>query len=241
LLSSLHADLARAAEDRPEIRAAAERLLAWDGDCAAFSVEAAVFHVFHHRLLRNLLVPVLGEDLFTAYVEILNQCIAPTDAILKDATSPWFREQSRYFLVRQSLRQACEELRETLGENMADWRWGKIHRLEMNHIFGRIKVLKPLLGIGPLDAPGDGMTINMGFYRHSNPYLQTVGASLRCVIEPGNSKDARFVLASGQSGHALSPHYADQASLWLRGEFILLHTAPQNGGPYGEGLLLNPA
>lgn len=241
LLASLRADLARAGEDDPAIRAAAERLLAWDGDCTAFSVEATIFHVFHHRLLRNLLVPALGEELFTAYVEILNQCIAPTDAILKDASSPWFCERSRYLLVGQSLRQACEELRETLGEDMAQWRWGKIHRLEMNHPFARVAILKPLLGIGPLAAPGDGMTVNMGFYRHSNPYSQTVGASLRCVIEPGNLKDTRFVLSSGQSGHPLSPHYTDQVSLWLQGELIPIYAAPQDGGPYGEGLFLNPA
>ena len=124
---------------------------------------------------------------------------------------------------------------------MGAWHWGRIHRLEMNHPFGRIDILKPLLGIGPLATPGDGMTVNMGFYRHSHPYAQTVGASLRCVIEPGDRKSVGFVLASGQSGHPRSTHYADQVSLWLRGESIALHAEPQGESPYDGGLRLNPA
>ena len=56
------------------------------------SVAAAIFHVFHHRLLFNLLAPDLGEELFSAYVEILNQCIVPTDRILADANSKWFAQ-----------------------------------------------------------------------------------------------------------------------------------------------------
>ena len=44
---------------------AARRLLHWDGDCSASSVAAAIFHVFHHRLLSNLLIDTLGEQLFS--------------------------------------------------------------------------------------------------------------------------------------------------------------------------------
>lgn len=241
LMATLKDDLRHAGDHDPALKAAVDLLLDWDGNCLTSSVAATLFHVFHHRLLANLLVPALGEELFTAYVEILNQCIAPTDAILRDPNSPWFRERSRERLVAQSLREARQELTEALGENMEAWHWGRIHRLEMNHPFGRIDLLKPLLGIGPLATPGDGMTVNMGFYRHSNPYDQTVGASLRCVIEPGNRKSAGFVLASGQSGHPLSTHYADQVSLWLRGESIPLHAEPQGESPYDGGLHLNPA
>ena len=61
----------------------------------------------------------------------------------------------------------------------------------MNHSLGRVPVLGNLLGIGPLPAPGDGMTVNIGFYRHSNPYAQTVGASMRFIIDMSNAAKLR--------------------------------------------------
>jgi penicillin amidase len=110
----------------------------------------------------------------------------------------------------------------------------------MHHPFGRINSLKPLLGIGPLATAGDGMTINLGFYRHSNPYSQTVGASLRFIVELGNWKDSGFILSSGQSGHPLSPHYGDQTFLWRSGKRIPLSAGPGHASPNNGGLLLRP-
>jgi penicillin G amidase len=76
-----------------------------------------------------------------------------------------------------------------------------------------------------MPSPGDGTTINLGFYRHSNPYRQTVGASLRFTADLSNPAASEFVLPSGQSGHPLSPHYRDQTALWAQGERIRIGSA----------------
>src|SRR4029077_14281129 len=217
LIETLKNDLAQIAEDDSDHKAAADRLIRWDGACHEKSVEAAIFHLFHHRLMANLLVPALGEDLFSDYIEIFNQSLAPTDKILSDPGSCWFSTTSRRELVAKSLREACEELEKFFGDDIELWQWGKIHSLILNHSLGRVKILRPLLGIGPFPSPGDGTTINMGFYRHSSPYPHTVGASLRFVIDVGRWHQSEFILASGQSGHAFSPHYGDQAALWRAG------------------------
>jgi len=238
-IDMLKVDLAAVAVDNTSITQAAARLLAWDGDCSEHSVEASIFHVFHHRLLANLLSPDLGEELFSAYVEILNQCIVPTDRIFGNPQSPWFSGRSRAQWVDRALREACAELELSLGNKLADWHWGKIHRLEMNHALGRVSLLKPLLSIGPLAAPGDGMTLNLGFYRHSNPYAQTVGPSLRFIVEFNDQPISHFVLSSGQSGHPLSPHYRDQTEQWCNGKRIAM-SAVYTGRLYPRHLLLKP-
>jgi acyl-homoserine lactone acylase PvdQ len=79
-----------------------------------------------------------------------------------------------------------------------------------------------LLAIGPFPSPGDNVTINMGFYRHSNPFAHTVGASLRYLIDMAHLEESGFVLASGQSGHVLSTHYRDQNDLWRAGKRLRL-------------------
>lgn len=225
LIAALRSELARMPDDHSTLKTAAARLLSWNGSCEETSVEAAIFHLFHHRLLINLLSPSLGEELCAAYTEILNQCIVPTDRILSDPNSIWFAGRSRFAVVLSSLREACGDLEDRLGPDMESWHWGKIHQLHMNHAFGRILVFKTLLGIGPIPMAGDGMTINVGFYRYSNPFAQTVGPSLRCIVEIGDLTRSEFILSSGQSGHPNSPHYSDQTPLWLNDQRLVLCAA----------------
>ncbi|HZD42089.1 MAG TPA: penicillin acylase family protein, partial [Terriglobales bacterium] len=222
LTDALKLDLQSTPADEPVVAEASDRLTRWNGQCEASSVEAAIFHVFHHRLMANLLIPVLGEELFQTYVEIFNQCISPVDKILSEPDSPWFTPQARNKLVARSLREACSELKEALGDSPSSWEWGRIHKLLLSHALGRLKILRPLLSIGPFPTPGDGMTLNIGFYRHSNPYDQIVGASLRMIIDVGSWGGSGFVLPAGQSGHFRSPHYRDQTALWRSGQRLRL-------------------
>ena len=240
LIRFLKSDLVEIPADNRVVQTAAQRLLSWNGNCAESSVEAAIFHTFHHRLLYNLLAPVLGDALFCSYVEILNQCIAPTDRILRESSAAWFAGRSRSDLVALSLREACADIDAQLGSSPDGWSWGKIHQLRLNHALGRIDLLKAALSIGPLASPGDGMTVNMGFYRHSNPYAQTVGASLRFAAELGDPVRSGAVLAAGQSGHPTSKYYADQTDLWVRGERIPLAESDELE-KRGVRLLLQPA
>jgi penicillin amidase len=84
------------------------------------------------------------------------------------------------------------------------------------------------------------MSINMGFYRHSNPYMQTVGASLRFIADLAGPHGSEFVLPSGQSGHPSSPHYADQTEPWLNGERISMPSLTRDQSLSDRILLLKP-
>ena len=219
LIEILKSDLAQLSAEKEQHRAAVQRLMQWNGACDEQNVASAIFHVFHHRLMTNLLLPFLGEDLCIAYLEVFNQSLMPILEILRNPNSPWFSTKSRQALVTSSLVEACEQLKARFGEDLEFWQWGKIHNLSLSHSLGRIKLLSPLLRVGPFESPGDGTTINMGFYRHSNPYEHTVGASLRFVIDVGGWQ-SNSILTSGQSGHPCSPHYDDQTSLWRSGGYI---------------------
>jgi penicillin amidase len=235
----LRGDLAALAESHDALGKAAERLLRWNGDCSADSVAAALFQIFYHRLTRGLLQPALGENLFLAYMEIFNQSLFPVEQILRDAASPWFAAQPRATLVETSLRATCDELRGLLGEDMERWQWGKIHTLTLSHPLDTNRWLRGFLSAGPYPASGDGVTINIGFYRRSKPYRQVVGPSLRMIIDLAALDRSLFVTSSGQSGHFLSPHYRDQMELWRHGQYMRL----SDGADVTDSpeLLLTPA
>ena len=219
-IEALKTDLSCIRRENSRVAEAVDRLLSWDGRCEARGVEAAIFHVFHHLLMANLLIPTLGEDLFAAYVEILNQCIVPIDQILRNPDSPWFDSRPRRDLVARSLREAMLELERELGADIKKWHWGRIHTLSLNHQLGRLSLLRPIVSVGPFASSGDGSTINMGFYRHSAPYHHTVGPSLRVIVDLSDWERSGFILSSGQSGRPYSRHYADQTPLWRNHGYV---------------------
>jgi penicillin amidase len=238
LIDSLKAEFGQVGDDNPKTKTAVDSLLRWDGKCDEDSFASTLFHVFYHRLMANLLVPALGQELCTAYVEILNQCLIPVDTILQDPASPWFALESRKSLVARSLREACEELEQTLGSNIKRWRWGKLHSLTLSHSLSRIPGTRALLAIGPFPSPGDGTTVNMGFYRHSSPYQHTIGASLRFIIDV-DGQASGFILPSGQSGRLFSPHFKDQTELWKSGRRIRFALG-EDEGRWEQCLILEP-
>lgn len=223
MIRDLRDDLEQIAHKDSSLKGAVERLIGWNGDCSEQSVEAALSHVLHQRLMRNLLEADLGPELYLAYVEILNQALVPVEQILRDPHSPWFDSSPRLSLVEKSLREACDELAEKLGKEMDQWEWQRLHTLTLRHPLDRSKILAPIFSIGPFPASGDAFTINMGFYRHSNPYSQIVGASLRMILDLGERERSLFILPSGQSGHFFSSHYNDQTPLWRAGDYIRLY------------------
>jgi penicillin G amidase len=222
LIATLSAELEAIRADGSDLMAAADYLLRWDGHCGTDSVAATIFHAFHHQLIKSLLVPALSEEFFVTYVEIINQSVMPIDKILANPASTWFAKRPRGELVRSALADACAELTESLGPEPLRWQWGKLHTLTLNHAFSRIGFLRPVFSVGPFPTGGDNFTVNLGFYRHSNPYQHTVGPSMRMIVETGASLRSKFILPSGQSGHPFSQHFRDQTARWQSHDYIEL-------------------
>jgi len=222
-IAAIQRDLREIARDRPPLRQAVEMLTAWDGACSTDSPAAALFHAFYHCLAGNLLEPELGPDLAIAYTEIFNHCLAPLDRILRDPVSPWFARAPRKALLEKSLLAALSDLTRRLRSPMEEWRWGRLHSMTLRHPLGLGSLLGPILSRGPFPSPGDGATVNTGFFNHSHPYEHVVGASLRMVLDLDRWDHSTFIVAGGQSGDPFSPHYDDQAEPWRRGNAIQLY------------------
>ncbi len=227
LIGVLRGDMEEIGGKEPGLRDPLRKLIQWDGRCGSESPEAALYHVFYNRLMKNLLGPDLGEELLLAYGELFNQSVEPMDQILGDPESPWFRPRTRLSLVEKSLQEAWAELKARLGDRTEQWKWGAFHTLTLDHPLGRVGILAPFFSLGPFPAPGDTVTINSGYYRHSFPYRQVVGTSLRLILTPGTWEQSRYILPSGQSGNALSRHYRDQLKLWWSGNYIRMDYSAQ--------------
>lgn len=88
--------------------------------------------------------------------------------------------------------------------------WGEANRAEIQHPLSiAVPALSRLLDMPRDPLPGDFSTVRVSSH--------AFGASERMVVSPGREVNGVFHMPAGQSGHFLSPHYADGHEAWVHG------------------------
>ncbi|MDB5394527.1 MAG: acyl-homoserine-lactone acylase [Rhodospirillales bacterium] len=127
-------------------------------------------------------------------------------------------------LLVKTLDDTLLALSKTYGSSMQNWRWGDAHRAALtSQFFGGIPVLGSLYDAS-LPAPGGAETVNRASFRHieGERFPDFHGPGYRGVFDLSNLDASRFIIATGQSGNPLSPHFADLAERWRDGKAITL-------------------
>ncbi|HSB62091.1 MAG TPA: penicillin acylase family protein, partial [Vicinamibacteria bacterium] len=114
------------------------------------------------------------------------------------------------------------------GARLADQTWGRRNTARIRHPLTRVV---PSLG-RLLDMPRDPLPGDSNMPRAQGPEN---GASERLAVSPGREAEGLFHMPGGQSGHPLSPNYADGHSAWVKGE-----PRPFLPGPPAHVLVLRP-
>lgn len=74
-----------------------------------------------------------------------------------------------------------------------------------------------------MPSPGEALTVNMGTHDFARPFAQVHGAAVRMIVNLGDFHDSYWVINTGAAGDVTSKNYADQAPLWLRGQYVRMH------------------
>ena len=131
-------------------------------------------------------------------------------------------------LLLAALDSVLDELT-TDGRRLAERTWGERNTTLIRHPLSRAA---PRLGV-LLDMKSEALPGDNDMPRVQGP---TFGASERLAVSPGREELGYFHMPCGQSGHPLSPHYADGHSAWAKGE-----RTPFLPGPPVHLLTLVPA
>jgi len=137
--------------------------------------------------------------------------------------SHWFDDQftvqieNASIIMLRALNRTIKVLRANplLGTNIANWKWGNIHQMDIEYLMGII----PQFNIPRYPADGDRWTINV-----AGGYNVTEGPSMRMVIDFSHlAKNDIYIgylaYPGGQSGNPLSPHYRDNFELWKQYQY----------------------
>ncbi len=231
-----------------------EYLSSWNFVFSSENIPTAIYQQFLSHFVRNIFEDEMGKNLLHDYSVLVNIPLRTMSRLVQQDSSSWFDDtrtpaiESRDDIIRRSMTEAIEALRETLGDETKNWQWGKLHTITLQHPFGLQKPLDKVFSIGPFPYAGGSTTMMSGEYSFNDvlqpndmnkPFAVTVGASFRHIVDMSKPDEARTILPSGQSGQVFTRHYDDQTILWLHGAYKT--SLSDDATAAKDQLILNPA
>ncbi|MBV9861074.1 MAG: penicillin acylase family protein [Alphaproteobacteria bacterium] len=201
-----------------QAREAVDRLRQWDFRMDADKVEPLLFTAWLRAFSRAVLFGRLGEAA-ADYWDLRPQVV---EAVLT-RRSDWCEEPKGGgsagcdARLAAALDTALAELRQGFGPDMVQWQWGRAHIARFpNPLLSRVPVLRDWFEVS-IPTPGSYDTVNRGpsaIRDEAHPFDQHFGAGLRIITDMAAPAAARMIAVPGQSGDALSPHFADLLQRW---------------------------
>jgi len=204
------------------------QLKSWDGKASTNSVGQTIFNQFIYEYYKAMLEDEMGQEIFNQFLNthlekrMFEPLMKGTYGIWADDITTKTKKESVADIQLQAFKNTAKRLENALGNDVSKWTWGKVHTVEYKHPFGEIKLLRPYFNVGPFEIAGTNEVINNQIFNISEAVETEVtsGPSTRRIIDFSNVEGAKAILPTGNSGNVLSPHYKDQAQLFIEGKFV---------------------
>jgi penicillin G amidase len=209
----------------PDETLARDLLQDWDGAMLASRPEPLLFEWWLMRLYDALLRPPFGGAATQQYNALaVQQVLANPSGWCDRRIQP--RSADCAPQVRAALQQTLSELTVRYGEDIRTWRWGSEHFAPMpNKVLGHVPGFNKFFGLEHF-SDGGFYTVNRGGNFDENgkthPLIKTHGGGYRALYDLADPANSRFMIATGQSGHPLSPYYANLLPLWRTNQSVTL-------------------
>jgi penicillin amidase len=201
----------------------------WDFSHGTDSVGAAIYQYACDGVFRAALTDEMGPDLLRIYGSVADHWHF-FKYFITDPDMPFWDDitqdgvQTRDEIVMAGYREAIAQMRSDLGGSIENWRWGRAHMMEFKHPIGYLPIMGRFLNIGPFEASGGAQIINNMLYSTGTYSFDTIaGPSTRRVIDFADPTHSYTILPTGNSGHVTHPNYADQAEMFMAGEYRVVN------------------
>jgi penicillin amidase len=197
---------------RARFRETVER--GWSGQASPDSAAYLLTRRFRERVSERVFTFVLGEcyeaDKHFDYTTVRRRegpiwrIVTEQPPHLLDPQYPQWSD-----MLVDAVDSVIEDLR-ALGD-LGERRWSEFNKVSFRHpLSAAVPFIGRWLDMPRVDIPGDLYTPRMMW--------GSVGASERMVVSPGREAHGIMHMPTGQSGHPLSPFYANSHEAWVKGE-----------------------
>ena len=217
--------------DRAAIRQIVDR--GWTGQASPDSAAYGFTHVFRDRLSARVIAFELAEcyeaDATFDYATVRRR-EGPIWKLVTEKPQHLLDPQYASWdeMMLSAIDEVIAEATRDRGGDLRNWTWSEFNVTAYRH---PLSAGLPLVGrwldmpLRPL--PGDLYTLQV--------HWGALGASERMVVSPGQEASGIMHMPTGQSGHPLSPFYANSHEAWVNGD-----PTPFLPGPVEHSLALVP-
>jgi penicillin amidase len=217
-------------EARPETdrgQVALSLLSAWDGRMERDQAAPLIFYAWLRELTRVIFADELGDD-FEAFQRprpaLVAKVLREERAWCDDRTTEETEGCPAQLVT--ALEDALNLLTLRFRQPVDRLRWGEAHLARFGHpVLSRLPLFDAIFGFA-LETSGGGFTVNRAAASFNGPsdslFEDIHGPGYRAVYDLGDLDDSRFIIATGQSGNPLSPHYGSLAKRWRDGIYVKL-------------------
>lgn len=204
-----------------------EALKNWDGQTGINSIGATIYNQFLYFALEGLTKDEVGEEIFPKFANSL-LLKSNIDRIFNDPSSIWWDDistpeikEGQALILNNAFDQAVVALEKQFGTDLNTWKWGKVHTVTHVHPIGRKAPFDKIFNVGPFPKSGSNEVVDKEAfdYNADGVYPVKSGPAMRMLIDFANPQEVLSIIPTGQSGNFMSPHYADQAEMFVNGEY----------------------
>ncbi|MEP5613783.1 MAG: penicillin acylase family protein, partial [Cyclobacteriaceae bacterium] len=220
-------------------------LLSWDASFEKDDFRPTVFQQWVYEILEHAMKDEMGDELWESYKSTHTYKVAIEHLILNEESKWWddvstSETEERLSIIQHSFEEAVSDLESYWGTDYTEWKWGKSHTLTHNHAMG---TALGFLNVKAFGVSGSNEVINnMGFTYSSEKFQEiSFGPSTRRIVDFSDVRNNSWsILPTGQSGNYFSPHYADQAEMFVNGEFRKMMMNREEINNSANKLVLHP-
>ncbi|CAN7320778.1 penicillin acylase family protein [Knoellia sp. LjRoot47] len=210
-------------------REAQDLLRDWDYTTPADGSRAGAAAAYYNAVWANLLRLLFDDEVPEGLEADGNsRHMAAVTRLLQNPKSPWWDNrqtpgitESRDEILRQAQVEARLELTRKIGKDPDDWRWGKLHTLDLTHQVmggdGVPGIVRSIFNRGGYEMPGGSSIVNANGWRANLGYETSWAPSMRMVVDLDSFDRSTWINQTGASGHAFNGHYDDQTEDWVEG------------------------
>lgn len=225
---------------------AVEMLRAWDLHMARDRPEPLLYAAWLRETVRALAADELGDafpDYWRSRPRFVHAALTMNRHWCGDAPRRIMQDCGP--ALRRALDRALQGVARRLGHDIADWRWGDLHRATFPHRALTNTPVLSWLSDPSIASDGGAHTVNRGAAADGAspaPFRHVHGATYKAVYDLSNLAASRYMMPPGQSGNPFSPHYRDLLKPWRDGTYIRIAGSREDLAAAGyELLVLTPA
>ncbi len=209
-------------------KAALILLKQWDGDFKKESVAATIYQKYIYNYLNNTFQDEIGESVFKDFINthLIDRMIAEQlhkqESIWWDDINTTAKEDKKTILIK-SFSETVAALEKQFGSDINTWTWNRVLTLSHNHPLGSVAILEKFFkfNVGSFEIDGSNEVLSNMIFNHTSSGIYKIkgGPSTRRIVDFADVENSMSILPTGNSGNPFSPHYRDQAEMYVNGKY----------------------